>query len=290
MNNAGSTTIKSLHKQIDEYKIVIDFVSFLHDNQLNDKDKNNAIQEFRQLCMNSGGYVYSNLHYRSKIEVAGMFEQEAAVWLSKRARQSSGIVEKPEYYVNPKFQQLAVRQVSDYTNTPNSSCLVRILKEFTATQNYPSDGFFVFVVLNNISFWKVILKGPEKTPYENKYWMLYVEFDSRYPSYPPNVRFVTPIYHVNVSGDGKICHQIFDQNWAEPTKMTTVFNSIIDLLKKPNFSDPVSIVKAHLYRDDPNEYEEQAKVHADKHGKSDIKCLKREYQLNDDEEQIEEEY
>ncbi|CAF3700468.1 unnamed protein product, partial [Rotaria sordida] len=138
--------------------------------------------------MNSGGYVYSNLHYRSKIEVAGMFEQEAAVWLSKRARQSSGIVEKPEYYVNPKFQQLAVRQVSDYTNTPNSSCLVRILKEFTATQNYPSDGFFVFVVLNNISFWKVILKGPEKTPYENKYWMLYVEFDSRYPSYPPNVR------------------------------------------------------------------------------------------------------
>ncbi|CAF3199009.1 unnamed protein product [Rotaria sp. Silwood2] len=289
INNAGSTTIETLHRQLIDNKIVIDFVSFLHDNQLNDKD-NNTIREFRQLCINSGGYVYSKLHYRSKIEVATMFEQEAAVWLSKRASESHGIVEKPERHVNPNFQQSAVCQVCYNGNIQNSSHFVRIYKEFIAIHDHQSDEFFVFVVFNNISCWKVILKGPERTPYENKYWMLYVEFGESYPSYPPNVRFVTPIYHVNISGDGKICHQIFDQSWAELTKMTTVFNSIIDLLKKPNFSDAVSIEKAHLYRDDPCEYEKQAKDYANMYANSDIGSLKREYQLKDDEEQMVDEY
>ncbi|CAF3427498.1 unnamed protein product [Rotaria socialis] len=288
VNNAGPTTIESLYKQIEEHNIVIDFVSFLRDDQLNDEKKNNSIRNFRQLCIKSGGYVYSKLHYRSKIEVAGMFEQEAAVWLSKRARESRGVVEKPERHVNPIFQRLAVRQVSNNTNTQNSSRLVRVFKELTVTQSHSSNEFFVFSILDNISFWKVILKGPQQTPYENKYWMIYVSFDSGYPSYPPNVRFMTPIYHVNISGDGKICHQIFNESWAEPTKMTTVFNSIIDLLKKPNFSEAVSIEKAHLYRDDPNEYEEQAKGHAIRFAKSDIESLKSEYQINDDEELIEE--
>ncbi|CAF4846362.1 unnamed protein product, partial [Rotaria socialis] len=221
VNNAGPTTIESLYKQIEEHNIVIDFVSFLRDDQLNDEKKNNSIRNFRQLCIKSGGYVYSKLHYRSKIEVAGMFEQEAAVWLSKRARESRGVVEKPERHVNPIFQRLAVRQVSNNTNTQNSSRLVRVFKELTVTQSHSSNEFFVFSILDNISFWKVILKGPQQTPYENKYWMIYVSFDSGYPSYPPNVRFMTPIYHVNISGDGKICHQIFNESWAEPTKMTT---------------------------------------------------------------------
>ena len=285
MNNAGSTTIESLYKKINDYKIVIDFISFLRHNQIDDKNKNKAIQNFHRLCLDSGGYIYSNLHYRSRIDLAGMFEQEAAVWLSKRATESGGFVEKPERQVNRNFQQLAVGQMSCKTNIQNSSRFGRIWKEFTETQTYDSDAILVFVVVNDISFWKVILKGPEETPYENKYWMLFVEFDSCYPAYPPNVRFVTPIYHVNITGDGKICHQIFNQGWAERTRMTTVFNNIIDLLKNPNFTDAVSIEKAQLYRDDPCEYDEQAKVHANKHAASVIESLKRKYQLNDNEEQ-----
>lgn len=289
INNAGSTKIKSLREKIKDNEIVIDFISFLRDDQIDEDNKKRTIEEFRKLSTDSGGYVYSNLHYRSNIEVAAMFEQEAAVWLSKRAKRSSGIVEKPVRHVNPNFQQPATRQLAHNINIQNSTRQVRIHKEFNEIQNNPSEDFLVFVVPSNIAFWKVVLKGPEKTPYENKYWVLYVEFNSNYPSCPPNVRFVTPIYHVNISGDGKICHEIFDQTWFERTKMTTVFKNIIDLLKNPNFSDAVSIEKAHLYRDDPTEYEEQVSKHAKEYAMSDIRTLKREHQLYDDGEPTEEE-
>ncbi|CAF4374166.1 unnamed protein product, partial [Rotaria sordida] len=113
-------------------------------------------------------------------------------------------------YIPSTFQEKANRQLPSDNAIQNSSRSRRILNELHAMLKYPSEDIIVFAVLKNIAFWKVILKGPEETPYQEKFWMLYVEFDSHYPNYPPNVRFVTPIYHVNISGDGKICHQILE--------------------------------------------------------------------------------
>ena len=41
--------------------------------------------------------------------------------------------------------------------------------------------------------------GPEDTPYAGGIYTLYIRFGEKYPLTPPEVRFVTPIYHCNIN-------------------------------------------------------------------------------------------
>ena len=47
--------------------------------------------------------------------------------------------------------------------------------------------------------------GPEDTPYVNGVFKLEISVPEQYPIQPPNVRFVTKIYHPNIDGEGRIC-------------------------------------------------------------------------------------
>ena len=280
LNNYGNAAMQDLQGPLKKNDITIDFISFIRDDQLTRKEDIDKAQQFRKLCADSGGYVYRNLPASSNIELASIFEQEAAIWLSRRSRTSRGIIDKPERYIPPAFEEAAVRRPSSDGTVQSSSHLRRILNEFHKIPSHLSDDVIVFAVAANINFWKVILKGPVNTPYQGKFWMLFVEFQSNYPNYPPRVFFVTPIYHVNISGDGKICHQILGRCWCLQTKMSTVFENILDLLKKPNFDDGVSLEKAHLYKENPDGYRSQAVAHSNKYAKNDVETLKRQYRLD----------
>ena len=288
INNYGTTTIQHLRELIKKNGIVVDFISFVRDDQLKNQKEITKVRQIRDLCSESGGYIYRNLYRRSDLELAAIFEQDAAVWLSKRSRTSCGIVDNPERYISPNFQKTAVRDPPGNEKTVTSSRLRRILFESQTILNDPLDNIFVFVVRENIAFWKVILEGPRNTPYQRKFWMLYVEFDSNYPKCAPNVRFLTPIFHVNISGDGKICHQILNKSWCQQTKMKEIFKNILDLLQKPNFDDAMSLEKAHLYKENPSEYIKQAQIHSNDNAHDDLQELKRHYQLEDYDEQFEE--
>ena len=47
--------------------------------------------------------------------------------------------------------------------------------------------------------------GPEDTPYMSGVFKLEISVPEQYPIQPPNVRFVTKIYHPNIDGEGRIC-------------------------------------------------------------------------------------
>ncbi|CAF1452580.1 unnamed protein product [Adineta ricciae] len=282
IDNRSKTTINDLKGLVKKHNVAIDLISFVHDKQLKNPQEVEKATQIRKLCAESGGYVYNNLRTRSNIELASMFEQEAAVWLSKRSKSKSGTVDKPERYVPLAFEQRASQQVSSNDTISKSSCLRLIMREFISIKTRPIKNVMIFAVDNNIAFWKVILKGPPKTPYEDRFWMLYVEFNDKYPNCPPNVRFFTPIFHVNINADGKICHQILNRNWCVRTTMSTVFENILDLLKKPNFEDGLVLEMTHLYKENANEYEKQAKFHADRYAASDVETLKKQHKLQDD--------
>ena len=46
--------------------------------------------------------------------------------------------------------------------------------------------------------WRVTLFGPRDTPYNGGIFFLTLIFPEDYPSHPPEVKFDTPIYHINV--------------------------------------------------------------------------------------------
>ena len=225
---------------------MVDFVSFLRDSLLKDEEKE-KVRRFREMCKETHGYVYQNLPL-TNVELGATFEQEAAVWLSERDSESCGMVDKPKrrlpHQLHYKATYKVPRQFTEsIQGAPNYN---RVLREATDTIRAKLDYVTIYVCRDDIFFWKVIMQGPFGTPYESGRWMLYVHFNSEYPRHPPSIRFLTKIHHVNVSNDGRICHNIFVRGWSNKTTMIEVFENIYALLQEPNVDDPISIEKVPL--------------------------------------------
>ena len=56
--------------------------------------------------------------------------------------------------------------------------------------------------------WEAIIFGPQDTIWEGGVFRLLIEFTAQYPKEPPQVRFLTQIFHPNIYKDGKICLDI----------------------------------------------------------------------------------
>ena len=88
------------------------------------------------------------------------------------------------------------------------------MKEILDYEVKPHPFVKIFPCKDDIAFWKLILLGPENTPYYGGVYTLYIKFPSDYPQKPPEVRFLTPIYHCNINAQGRICHSVLDRNYS----------------------------------------------------------------------------
>jgi len=74
-----------------------------------------------------------------------------------------------------------------------------LLSEVKAMVEHPNPNLSVFVSERNVGFWKIVMKGPEDSPYQRGTWLLYCDLGLNFPREPPAVRFITPILHPNIS-------------------------------------------------------------------------------------------
>ena len=69
----------------------------------------------------------------------------------------------------------------------------------------PQDGIIINADINDIYKWTVLLSGLGNSPYEGGVFELLINFPTDYPFKQPKYKFVTRIYHHNVSSkDGQI--------------------------------------------------------------------------------------
>merc|ERR1711976_92559 len=115
----------------------------------------------------------------------------------------------------------------------------------------------------NILEWEATIKGTENSPYENGEWKLSMIFPERYPMGAPNVRFVTPIAHINVGEDGEICLDILHDQWTPSMKIEKILMSLISLLTDPNPDSPMRDDLANLYYGDYDQYEKDIRQHTE---------------------------
>ena len=74
-----------------------------------------------------------------------------------------------------------------------------------------------------------------------------------YPRNPPNILFITPIWHTNVGTKGSICLDILKegsgpQSWSPMYGLEAIFNSIELLMEEQNPNSPMNGTAGNMYR------------------------------------------
>jgi len=135
--------------------------------------------------------------------------------------------------------------------------LQRIVHEMRELSKAPHPAVDVWPCKDDIGFWRLILQGPDGTPYAGGTWCLYVRFPPDYPHYAPECRFATPIKAANVNCYGRICHSIFDRNYTPATTVRVMIDCIYGLLLNPDVSDPLDSTLALDFYSATGAYEAQ---------------------------------
>merc|ERR1712131_186256 len=117
----------------------------------------------------------------------------------------------------------------------------RLSKELSSIQTSPIPNVDVSLISDdNIFKWKVILTGPDSTPYSDGKFELLFDFPEAYPFKPPLIKFVTQIYHPNISqSTGEICSDVIQEDWGPTLNVRHCFNELLNLLKNPSADSPL---------------------------------------------------
>ncbi|KAL7072524.1 hypothetical protein ACQ4LE_008069 [Meloidogyne hapla] len=135
----------------------------------------------------------------------------------------------------------------------------RICKEFLDFGKDPPS-FCSGGPINDDPFnWQATIMGPPNSPYFGGVFFLNIKFSEDYPFKPPNVTFITPIYHPNIDINGKIGLDVLRAQWSPALTISKVLLSICSLLCDPNPDLSFMHEIAQLYKDDREKYNENVR-------------------------------
>eukprot|EP01053_Blabericola_migrator_P003547 Blabericola_migrator_1__3546@NODE_2052_length_3356_cov_89_705990_g1302_i0_p3_GENE_NODE_2052_length_3356_cov_89_705990_g1302_i0NODE_2052_length_3356_cov_89_705990_g1302_i0_p3_ORF_typecomplete_len176_score32_84UQ_con/PF00179_26/6_8e55ProkE2_B/PF14461_6/1_4e07RWD/PF05773_22/0_023_NODE_2052_length_3356_cov_89_705990_g1302_i027623289 len=140
-----------------------------------------------------------------------------------------------------------VRRLGDQTRR-------RLLKDFKRLRQDPPDGVNGAPEEGDLQFWSAVILGPEGTVWQGGIFRLSLSFPEDYPTKPPDVKFLTPIFHPNVYANGDICLDILQNQWTPIYDVCGILTSIRSLLTDPNPSSPANSEAARLYVENRREY------------------------------------
>ena len=106
--------------------------------------------------------------------------------------------------------------------------------------------------------WQITLLPPKGTDYEGGYFKIEVKFQDSYPDTPPQMKFLTKIYHCNISeGNGHICLNSLKDAWKPSITMEDILKHIMILLYKQNPDDALNSEAAKIYLKNENEFKKK---------------------------------
>uniref|UniRef100_A0AC11E6K7 Ubiquitin conjugating enzyme E2 T n=1 Tax=Ovis aries TaxID=9940 RepID=A0AC11E6K7_SHEEP len=81
----------------------------------------------------------------------------------------------------------------------------RLKRELSLLAAEPPPGITCWQDGDRMEDLRAQILGGANTPYEKGVFKLEVHIPERYPFEPPQIRFLTPIYHPNIDAAGRIC-------------------------------------------------------------------------------------
>jgi ubiquitin-conjugating enzyme E2 D/E len=104
--------------------------------------------------------------------------------------------------------------------------------------------------------------GPANTPYADSLFFLSIKLPPDYPFKPPDITFLTPIYHLNINKAGQNCLDIFDHQWSPALTIPRAMDSLRSLMEDSNPDDPFEADIAGHYKRNKADYERVAREKA----------------------------
>ncbi|KAJ7776838.1 ubiquitin-conjugating enzyme/RWD-like protein [Mycena maculata] len=101
--------------------------------------------------------------------------------------------------------------------------------------------------------------GPEDTPYQGGHFEVDIVIPESYPFQPVKMKFITKVYHPNVSSaSGAICLDILKDAWSPVLTLKSTLISLQSLLCSPEPNDPQDAEVAKHYTTSKHSFEETA--------------------------------
>ncbi|KAM4609799.1 ubiquitin-conjugating enzyme E2 T [Polymixia lowei] len=145
----------------------------------------------------------------------------------------------------------------------------RLKRELQMLSTEPPPGITCWQTQEQIDQLRAQIVGGEGTPYEGGLFSLEIKVPERYPFEPPNIRFVTPIYHPNIDNAGRICHDALKLPpkgaWRPSLNISTVLTSIQLLMAEPNPDDPLMADISSEFKYNKQLFVEKARNWTEKH-------------------------
>ncbi|CEP16216.1 hypothetical protein [Parasitella parasitica] len=138
----------------------------------------------------------------------------------------------------------------------------RLQKEIMVLERDPPPGVNCYPKDDDLTKLEAYIKGPPETPYEQGLFKLNVQIPNNYPFEPPQIRFLTRIYHPNIDDAGRICADILKKgehgSWRPSLNLRTTLLSLSQLLANPNPDDPLDAEIAREYQIDLPTFNQKA--------------------------------
>ena len=140
----------------------------------------------------------------------------------------------------------------------------RILKELNElkelSEQSSSETVKADIVDDNLYHWKGTIFGPQDSWYEGGIFTIDIKIPEDYPFKPPKMKFVTKIWHPNISSvTGAICLDILKDEWTPALTIRTALVSLQALLSCPEPDDPQDAEVASQYKSDIELFNSTAK-------------------------------
>ena len=126
---------------------------------------------------------------------------------------------------------------------------------------------------NDFYKWSVLFTGPEDTIYEGGFFKAILTFPEDFPQNPPEMRFITEMFHPNIYKDGKVCISILhspgvdvfntqekaEERWRPSLGVEQILLSVISMLNDPNCDSPANVDAAVMFRNNRKDYEKKVR-------------------------------
>ncbi|CAM9380240.1 unnamed protein product [Scytosiphon promiscuus] len=115
----------------------------------------------------------------------------------------------------------------------------RIRKELAECARDTDSGVTAVPKGDSLASLEGTILGPEGTPFEGGTFSINIDIPSGYPFEPPRMKFVTKIWHPNISSQtGAICLDILKDQWSPALTIKTALLSLQALMCSPEPDDP----------------------------------------------------